>query len=447
MLISNKALIAVEREYVTRRFYNFFRHFWELVETNQFEDNWHIEMVCDALEDRFRERLKWTTQTDLIFNLPPGCSKSLMVSVFFPAWVWLLNPKIKFITYSYSYKIAEELSGKSLRLMNSGEYQQLAKFRLTSTAVSNIKNNKGGQRFVTSTGGSVTGMHADIIIGDDPNSPQAIHSEATRLEAKRFVREILPSRKTSVRYSYSITVQQRLHNEDVTAQLLEIGNPKVISVSAINEKGESFFPSRFPIESLEAKRTELGSVSFMAQYQQVTQDEQGGIIRKEWLREDSTEASKLTYFMDTAYGGKNADYNAILGCYRVRNDLILHSLELNKMEFPDLINWIKGNIPTGSKIYIEGKASGKSIIQTLKRETSLNVIELKVTSGKIERKNACSPFFESGRIIINRFIKYKEQLIEQLIFDNTKNDDALDVVMHAIDTLLVSKQKGIYDIR
>ena len=47
-----------------------------------------------------------------------------------------------------------------------------------------------------------------------------------------------------------------------------------------------------------------------------------------------------------------------------------------------------------------------------------------------------SPFFESGRIIINKNIKHKVELIEQLIFDETRYDDILDVVMHATEQLL-----------
>lgn len=450
MEISKGVKIAAVREYTSRRFYNFFKYFWTQVEVSEYEDNWHIELVCDELQKRF-ELYKENVTTkallqDLIFNLPPGCSKSLMVSVFFPAWCWLIRPSTKIITYSYSYKVAEELSGKSLRLLMSEEYQDISNFKLTSTAVSNIKNDKFGQRFVTSTGGSVTGIHADIIIGDDPNSPQSINSEAYRLEARRFVREILPSRKTSISRSYSITVQQRLHNDDVTSCLLDMGNPKVIKVAAINDDGESFFPARFPLESLADKKIELGTTSYMAQYMQITQDEDGGTIKKDWLVEEITTPDTQIYFLDSAYGGKNADDNAIVGVYKRGNNLVLQSLELNKYEFPELIKWLKNNIPARSKVYIEGKASGKSIVQTLKLETDLNIIEIKPTVSKIERKHSCSPFFESGRIIINKNIKHKETLIEQLIFDNTKHDDALDVVMHSIEQLLM-KKKGNYDIR
>jgi predicted phage terminase large subunit-like protein len=449
MQISKSFRDSAVREYCSRKFYNFFKYFWKQVEVSDFEDNWHIELVCNELQKRFElytnNEQNEELLRDLIFNLPPGCSKSLMISVFFPAWVWLIKPSTKIISYSYSYKVAEELSGKSLRLLMSDEYQSICDFKLTSTAISNIKNNKYGQRFVTSTGGAVTGIHADIIIGDDPNSPQSINSEASREEAKRFVREILPSRKTSIKRSYCITVQQRMHNEDVTSCLLDLGNPKLVAVSAINENGESFFPSRFPLSVLNNKKIELGSISFMAQYMQITQDEQGGILKKDWLRIEPTQHKPLIYFIDSAYGGVKADDNAVLGCYKEANNLIIQSVERNKLEFPELLKWLKSNIPNNSKVYIEGKASGKSIIQTLKQETSFNIIEVQPKGSKLERKHSCAPYFEAGRVIINSSIKYKQDLIEQLVFDNTKHDDIMDVVTMAVDNIL-KVNKGVYNV-
>jgi predicted phage terminase large subunit-like protein len=371
----------------------------------------------------------------------------MLVSVFFPAWVWLRMPSTKIICSSYSFKIAEELASKCLKLIQSDLYQAVIKFKLTKLSLENIKNSKGGQRFVTSTGGTITGVHADIIINDDPNSPQAIYSVAARTEAKRFVTEILPSRKTNIKKSYTITVQQRLHNDDISGCLLNLKQPiNHICIPAIDKDNKSFFSERFPIDFLLQMKEQLGSVSFNAQYLQRTQEATGGIIKKIWIREDFIEEGKPFYFIDSAYGGKNADDNAVLGCYKKDNYLYLYSLELNKFEFPELIHWLQNNLPPTAKVYIEGKASGKSIIQTLKQQTRFNIVEIQPKGSKLERKHAVSPFFEGGRVVINKNIKHKQTLIEQLIFDETRNDDALDVVMHAIEQLL-KVNKGVYNIR
>ena len=444
----------VLREYVRRSFYNFLKLLWPQVESSPFVDNWHIKMVCDELQERFMTQVNYSKLFndnklyDLLLNLPPGSTKSMIISVFFPAWCWLIKPSTRLITVSYSYKIAEELSSKSLRLLQSELYQSMVLFKLTSQAASNIKNSKRGQRFVTSTSGTVTGMHADVIIVDDGNSPQAIYSEASREEAKKFVLEILPSRKTDIKKSFTIYVQQRLHDEDVTGVILRTKSRlKHIVVPAIDENGKSFYESRFPIEYLNNLREQLGTSSFMAQYMQQTIALDGGIIKKSWIRNEYIPFNKgMCYFIDSAYGGKDADYNSILGAYKADNNLYIYSLELNQMEFPELINWLKHNIPSNAKVYIEGKASGKSIVQTLKRETGFNIIEIQPKGSKLERKHACSPFFESGRVIINTEIDNRAKLIEQIIFDQLKNDDALDTVMYAIETQLKTN-KGTYNIK
>ncbi len=446
----------IYKEYFTRSFYGFVKTLWSEVEPNEYVDNWHIKKVCDMLEDRFntflyeslsinnkaaKERTK-----DLLFNLPPGSTKSMIISVFFPAWVWFRRPSTRIICTSYSYAIAEELASKCLKLMQSDTYMSVTLFKITKTALVNMKNNMGGQRFTTSTGGTITGLHGDIIINDDPNSPQSIYSPVAREEAKRFVSEVLPSRKINIRTGYTITVQQRLHNDDVSGNLLEAGNLIHLSVPAIDADGKSFFEERFPVEFLLLQKERLGTVSYNAQYLQRTQEASGGIIKRDWLIEDITQPPKgLIYFIDSAYGGKNADYNAILGCYKIGNKLFLHTLEINKLEFPELIKRLGEIIEPNSKVYIEGKASGKSIIQTLKAESDFNVLEKKVVGDKMVRKHAMSPFFESGRVIINKNIKHKVELIEQLIFDETRYDDILDVIMHATEQLLKASS-GNYNV-
>jgi predicted phage terminase large subunit-like protein len=192
-------------------------------------------------------------------------------------------------------------------------------------------------------------------------------------------------------------------------------------------------------------REQLGTTSYMAQYQQVTQDAQGGIIKKSWIKELATADKPCTYFLDSAYGGINADDNAIIGVYKEQNNLIIQMCEINKYEFPELIKWLKQNLPVNAKIYIEGKASGKSIIQTLRQQTQFNIVETQPKGSKLERKNAASPYFESGRVIVNQYINYKNEMIEQLIFDNTKHDDILDVITNAVETIL-KVNKGQYNI-
>ena len=449
--LNHKLEIELVREYSKRSLYNFFKLAWGYVETVEFVDNWHIKFLCDILQKRqelWEQNINSDDLDDILINICPSASKSLIVSVVFPAWIMLRNPTVKILNATYSYSISEKLASKRLRLFTSDLYQKLMKFKIKNASLSYFENNKGGSIFSTSIGGSLTGTHYDVLLIDDPNSPQSIYSQPAREEAKRFIQEILPSRKTNVTRSYTIYVQQRFHNEDVSGILLSQKSGKKINhivIPAI-QNGISFFEARFPIDYFNQIREQLGSLQFAAQYMQVTQDEQGGIIKKDWIKEiDSSETNNLKYFIDTAYGnknGKDTDDNAIVGCYKAQNNLVIQLAERNKYEFPELLNWIKTNIPNHSTIYIEAKASGKSVAQMLRNQTGLNIVEVQNNVGKLETKHTCSPFFESGRILINKYINNKQLLIEQLIFDNTKHDDLSDCVMMAINKMLKQSQGG-----
>jgi predicted phage terminase large subunit-like protein len=427
------------REYCRRSFYNFVKLVWKEVETQQFLDNWHIKVMCDALQKRFEANLAGIIDKDININVPPGSTKSLICSVMYPAWIWLVKPSTKIISASYSHKIAEELAYKSLLILNSEIYKMMCNFSLKTNNVTFLRNNCRGYRFVTSSTGSVTGVHADVIILDDINSPQSIHSSADRETARKFVQEIIPTRLTSPKLSFTIYIQQRLHFEDATSFLKNVHN---IIISAINENGESFFPQRFSIDFFNSIKDKIGSRNFEAQYMQKVVNEDGGILKRSWFKVEEVEyANGMAYAIDSAYGLTKGDYTGVVCGYKKNNMIYIYRAERNKYQFPELISYIKKNIPFASKIYIEGKASGKSIIQSLQRETNLHVIEVQPNGNKLQRKHALSPLFESGRVIFDSSCKL---VIEELTNDNSKNDDVADACMYLIEKL--NENSGEYII-
>ena len=426
-------------EYCKRSFFNFVKLFWNTVETTPMLPNYHIQLICKQLDERFKLFLKGKEGNNYNINVPPGSSKSLICSVFYPAWLWLLKPSTKIITASYSHKIAEELCSKSGLILTSTLYNSITNFQMKTVNTTMIRNKFKGYRFVTSSTGSVTGIHADVVILDDINSPQSIHSKADREVARKFVQEIIPSRVTSPKLSFFINIQQRMHFEDATSYLNDY---KTISIPALTANGESFFPTRFTVEFLNKQRERLGTKAFNAQYMQIVQPEEGGIIKNVWCPiEDVPFNTNLIYAIDSAYGQVNGDYTAIVAGFKKDNIIYIYKADRNKLEFPDLIKYIKNNIPNGAKVYIEGKASGKSIVQSLRKETNINVIEVQPKGSKLERKHALSPIFESRRVVFN---KDCGKLTEELTNDNSKNDDLADACMYLIEEL--NKNNGNYII-
>jgi predicted phage terminase large subunit-like protein len=109
------------------------------------------------------------------------------------------------------------------------------------------------------------------------------------------------------------------------------------------------------------------------------------------------------------------------------------------MEFPELVEKIKqfteaNGYSSRSRIYIEPKASGKSIVQQLRRNTGLNVIEDKPpVQDKVSRVASISPIIEAGRVFLNDG-RYIDSFLDECAgFPNAAHDDQVDTLVMAVD--------------
>ena len=102
-----------------RHLYRFVRSAWEHIEQVDFVDNWHIGAICEHLQAVWKGDIQ-----QLLINVPPGCSKSLITSVFFPAWCWANDPSKRFFYASYDQKLSTRDSVKCRTLVESNWYQR-----------------------------------------------------------------------------------------------------------------------------------------------------------------------------------------------------------------------------------------------------------------------------------------------------------------------------------
>lgn len=124
---------------------------------------------------------------------------------------------------SFDKDLSLEFGLKSRRVLLSDEY--LATFpevKLSSdqNAKSHFANTKGGVRYCTSTGASVTGRHGHFILVDDPLNPRGVRSVAEVADANRWMRETLPSRCVDQSITVLACIMQRLGEDDPTGERL-----------------------------------------------------------------------------------------------------------------------------------------------------------------------------------------------------------------------------------
>ena len=143
--------------------HEFIKQAWHVIEGDkEFIDGWHIQAICEHLEAVANRQIK-----NLIINIPPRSCKSSLVSIAFPAWVWIHNPNEQFLYASYALSLSLRDSVKCRRLISSPWYQERWGKRYQLVGDQNTKsrfdNTKNGYRIASSAGGSITGEGASML--------------------------------------------------------------------------------------------------------------------------------------------------------------------------------------------------------------------------------------------------------------------------------------------
>lgn len=456
--IANNALAELCR----LSFYFFLKEFWEIAIKEKPVYNWHIEYLCNELqllnESVMRREPK---HYDLIINIPPGTTKSIIATQMYNAWVWTIDPAQRFITTSYSNALSLSHSIKTRDIITSDKYVALfpdVVLKKDQKSTTDFRNTKGGQRYTTSTGGTVTGMHGHQIIIDDPLNPHQAVSDADRENANRFVSYTLSSRKIDKAMTPTILIMQRLHELDPTGIMLS-KNKKIkhiclpaevsgyVSPAELISKYENGLldPVRLSKEILNEAKTDLGSYNYAGQYSQRPTPEGGGIIKSHWFEKIDWKPEYATlnwnFVADTAYTEKEGnDPSGYIAFAKFHNDYIIRNAETELLEFPELCKALPAfaylnGYSDRSIVEVEPKASGKSLVQVLRRETNLNIKEgTPPAKDKVSRTKNCSPTIEAGRVKLIRGAWNDDFISQVTTFPNAAHDEYVDCL-----TMMIGK--------
>lgn len=456
-LISGIDLNEVNAELCRRSFFYFVKEFWDTIIHEVPVWNWHIEYLCIELQ-QISERVKRREDTPYeyyIINVPPGSSKSTLVSQMYIAWTWTIDPTQRMICCSYSQTVSRKDAFFTQQILNSDKYQKyFPNIKLEKDAIDLIKNNHGGERFATSVGGSITGQHGHQLLVDDYINPQQSSSEAERRNSNEWMTATLPTRKVNKSVTPTIIVMQRLHEEDIVGMILEknksvkhICLPAEIDTNirpvelVLKYKDGLLDPIRMSRTILNQMKTTLGSYGYAGQMQQKPSPSEGGLFKKSWFRicePTSVPRHTVNFVVDTAYTeNEKNDPTGMLSYIISGSDCYITKFEKGHWEFMDqcknLIRFVNDNGYTFlSIIEAEPKATGKSVVQTLRKQTELNIKEGKnPNKDKVARANDILPYVEAGRVFLVRG-GWNDDFINQCAtFPNAKHDEEVDCLIMA----------------
>lgn len=291
--------LEISRRQCTKSFAEFVRQGWHVLEpASELKWGWSLDAICDHLE-----AVHYGHILELLMNVPPGCMKSLLTGVFFPAWEW--GPRgradLRFLGTSHKQDLAVRDNLKCRRLIQSEWYRERWPIVFTGdqNAKTKFENDKTGFREAMAFR-SMTGSRGDRILLDDPLSVDDANSETELNNAEITFTESLPTRLNNEK-SAKIVIMQRLHERDTSGVIIakQLGyvhlmlpmefEPERRCATVIGFKdprtqpGELLFPERFSPSQVEGLKKTMGSYAVAGQFQQRPAPREGGMFKRHWF--------------------------------------------------------------------------------------------------------------------------------------------------------------------
>jgi predicted phage terminase large subunit-like protein len=464
-----------------RFFYEFVKLAWHVLEPGTpFVDGFHVRAICDHLQAVTEGLIQ-----NLIINIPPGHAKSLIVAVFWPAWVWIMLAEARWLFSSHREELALRDSVRCRRLIESPWYQTRwgNRFRLSDdqNQKGRFENTKTGYRVVVPMSAG-TGERGDYVVVDDPHSVEQAESDTQRAAAIDWWNGSMATRLNDLSTGHKVVIMQRLHESDLTGDLLSKGGYEHLCLPAEfdpdrrcttsigwsdprQEQGELLWPQKVSNFDLDNLKKTLGSYRYAAQYQQRPAPAEGGIFKRHWWRfygpantvvqvripdgslqsipnvplpeefDEVVQSWDLSfkdlatsdYVVGQVWGAKGAD-RYLLDQTRERMDL---------PRTLDAIRAMSAKWPNAAAKLVEDRANGPAVIASLKHELQ-GLIAVNPEGGKMVRASAVSPQIEAGNVYLPHpsVAPWVEDLIEESAsFPNAKYDDQVDALTQALNRL------------
>lgn len=432
-----------------------------------YDRQWFHTLIADKCQALFEGRIK-----KLMVFVPPQNGKSEIVSRKFPAWVLGKNPTCKIVGCSYSSDLAEGFSRSIQLTIDSDEYRSIfPDTKLPQRGGGGLIRNvdyfdtiEGGFYKAVGVTGGLTGTPVDLAIIDDPVKDKIeAYSETYRQRVWDWYTDVLLTRLHND--SKQLLIMTRWHNDDLAGRILksEGDDWEVVCLPAIKEDnsnkedpreiGEALWEGRHSIDRLR-QMEKRSTRTFAALYQQHPSVEGGNIWIDSWFRKISLEKFRaikpkeipVHFFLDTAFREKKSnsdnDPSGMIAACRIENFLyILDAMSVYK-KFPDLIRFLPDYVKAhgytnSSTLRIEPKANGISVVDQLRDETDLNVVETPTpTDSKETRANANSAKIECGRVFLVEGSWNAEYINQVTQFPAVAHDEYVDVTNYAIDYLI-----------
>lgn len=404
----------------------------------------HIDALCD-----FAQKVADGEIRRGIVVMPPRHSKSTVMEALV-SWYMFRHPQRSLIVASYGDSHAYKLSSAVQTQTSSKEHVRI--FPTPGWASRNIQDmmlegKVDGRPNVIfrGVGSGITGSGADLAIIDDPiKDMEAARSITIRDKTDDWFKSVLMTRLTPD--ASVLIVLTRWHHDDLVGRILD-ENPglwDVLHMPAIDDHGNALWPERFTVETLEARRKEVGSRIFEALYQGRPTPTEGDVFRRSWFKTApdtlSSTAVRCRYWDCAATeGGGDWTVGVLMAKqgtqFRIEDVVRIQGTpaEVQKL----VINTAEAD---GRKVRIrmeeEGGSSGKYQTQTYARLlVGYNFRGDRKTGSKQGRADPMAAAFENGMLDLAAAPWNRNFITELCEFPSGAHDDQVDAASGAFEEL------------
>ncbi len=418
--------------------------------------------TCSAL-DQFLKDMREEKRPILVLGAPPQHGKSDIVSRYLPAFFLGNNPDLRVAGLSYGKDLATDMNRDVQKIMLSDRYHvlfpgsTLNKKRVVTIEVEAKRNSdtfeiqgKKGSYIAQGVGGALTGKKVDLGIIDDPikNAKEALSKTVKDGIWKWYVSTFLTRLSKN---SGQIVMATRWAKDDLSGTILKKTKRAVnLAFKAISDTGKALVPDLHPIEKLLETKELFTEYFWSAMYQQEPITAGGGIFKLKWWKyyTELPPFRRKIITADTAMKEKEENDYSVFQCWgegydgniylidQIRGKWEAPDLEANAISFYNKHRNANGCFCSG--FYVEDKASGTGLIQSVSRK-GIPIIPIPrdgSTGGKLPRMHSGAPSIKAGLVYIPENAEYTcDYKTEFSEAPRGKNDDQIDPTLDAIQIL------------
>jgi len=387
----------------------------------------------------------------------------MLISQYFPVWVFTLFPYKKIILASYEADFASSWGRKVRDTIDENKEFLGIEIRQDTSASHRWEIAKhGGSMNSAGVGGAITGKGADILIIDDPvKNQEEANSKTVRERHWEWFQSTALTRLEPG--GGIVLIMSRWHEDDLAGRLLKYYGQEweVVKFPAIAEQdeyldgklfrkaGDPLWPERWPKEAIEQIRKDIGEYWYSALYRQSPTPLEGHLFKRslfEYYTADDKyfilpdgrlipKTINIFFTIDPATSERSTASYFCLGVFGFlpTGEILVIEIFRDRIDASKQVDIVKNYYMRymPSVIFVEAVGYQKALVQLLKKE-GVPAREFEARGDKTGRAITSTILYEQGKVLHPQNAEWLETFETELLqFPHAENDDQVDVLSMA----------------